>query len=84
MNYNKYISSAFIHLIFLLDHPTKVFEDNHETTRDKRTIQVRSTLFYKFNKFTFCFSPHFFGGNSSKLNFLLQIYHLLIYWWGRN
>lgn len=74
MNYNKYISSVFIHLIFLLDNPTKVFEDNHETTWDKRTIQVRSTLFYKFNKFTFCFSPQFFGGNSSKLNFVLQIF----------
>lgn len=59
MNYNKYISSVFIDLIFLLDHPTKVFEDNHETTRDKRTIQVRSTLVYKFNKFTFCFFPQF-------------------------
>lgn len=61
MNYNtsKYISYVFIHLIFLLDHPTKVFEDNHETTRDKRTIQVRLILFNKFNKFTFCFSPQF-------------------------
>lgn len=83
MNYDKYISSVFIHLIFLLDHPTKVFEDNHETTRDKRAIQVRSILFYKFNKFTLLFTS-IFGGNSSKLNFVLQIFRLLIYWWGRN